>query len=501
MELVVEGGKPTEFKSDALIVAHFEAEKGEKPKTTKSIDALDKRLEGLISASLSSGEFTGKQNQVLLLHTQKMKSPRLILVGLGKPSEFVPDKVRQAAGIGATAARSAGSKSAAFLLDSFEGKTARQELARLIAEGATLSLYEFKKYKMKDEEAKELAKLSILTEGDAKELKAGAETGEILADSANIARDICNGPGNYTTPEALAEKAKEFAKKYGFSCKVLEKKEIEREKMGGLLSVSSGSHQPPVFIVLEYSHGRKAAPIVLIGKGITFDSGGVSIKPSRDMDKMKDDKGGACAVLGAFVAVARMKLPVSIVGLIPATENMPGGSAARPGDIVKSQSGKTIEIITTDAEGRVVLADALSYSARFKPRAIIDLATLTGACVVALGYEASGLMGNDTALLKQLIAAGEKSGERVWRLPTWKEYAEYNKSEVADIKNSGSRGSSEAGTITAAKFLEFFVPEKTPWAHIDIAATVMNDRPKPYFGLGATGVGVRLLAEFLTNSR
>lgn len=496
MELITETGKPAEFKSDALIVAHFEAEKGEKPKLGKHLEALDKRLEGLISAAVSSGEFSGKQNQLLLLHTQKMKSPRFLLVGLGKRSEFEPDKIRQAAGRAATAARDYGAKSAAFILDSFEGKTARQELARLISEGAILSLYEFKKYKAKEEDAKALTSITLLTEGDAKELKAGAVAGEILADSANITRDICNDPGNYATTTAIGEKAKELARKYGFSCKVLGEKEIEKEKMGGILSVSAGSHQPPVLVVLEYSHGGKAAPFALIGKGITFDSGGISIKPSKEMDRMKFDKAGACAVLGAFVAAARLKLPVNIVGLMPLVENLPGGAAARPGDIVKSYSGKTIEIISTDAEGRVILADAITYSARFKPRAIIDLATLTGACVIALGYEASGLMGNDTALLKQLIAAGEKSAERVWRLPTWKEYGEYNRSEVADIKNIGGRGG-EGGTITAAKFLEFFVPEKTPWAHIDIAATAWNEKSEPYLGLGATGVGVRLLADFL----
>ena len=363
MELKVEGGKPAEFECDVVVLAHFEPEKGEKPKFERSLDALDKRVEGGVSTAVSSGEFTGKLNQLLILHTQRMKSPRLFVVGLGKRSEFEPDKVRQAAGKAATAARDTGAKSAAFLLDSFEGKVARQELARLIAEGAALSLYEFKRYKAKEEEPKELSSLAIITEGDAKELKAGAEMGEILADSANIARDISNDPGNYATPEKIAEKAKELAKEYGFSCKVLGKKEIEKEKMGGILSVSSGSHQPPAFVILEYSHGRAKQPLALIGKGITFDSGGISIKPSRDMDRMKHDKAGACAVLGAFVAAARLKLPVNIIGLLPLVENLPGGGAARPGDIVKSHSGKTIEIITTDAEGRVILADAISYSA------------------------------------------------------------------------------------------------------------------------------------------
>lgn len=500
MEVTIESGKPAECKADALVVAHFEAEKGEKPKLEKALQAIDERLGGLIAGAISSGEFTGKPNQLLLLHAQQMKSPRLFLVGLGKRSEFEPDRVRQAAGKAATAARDAGAKAAAFLLDSFKLKVARQELARLLAEASLLSLYEFKKYKAKEENAKELSSIIIFTEGDSKELKAGAGAGEKVAEATNLTRDICNDPGNYATPEKLAAKAKELAKKHGFTCKILGKKEMEKEKMGGLLSVSSGSDQPPAFVILEYSKGKARQPIVLIGKGITFDSGGISLKQSKDMDRMKFDKAGACAVLGTFVAAAELGLETSLVGLLPLTENLPGGSAARPGDIVKMHSGKTVEIISTDAEGRVILADALSYSARYKPRTIIDIATLTGACVIALGYEASGLMGNNTDMLKALIKAGEKSAERVWRLPTWKEYAEYNKSEVADIRNIGGKAG-EAGTITAAKFLEFFVPEKTPWAHLDIAATAWNEKPKPYMGLGATGVGVRLLAQFLADLR
>ena len=499
MDVIPATGALVEFKGDAVAVGVFEnQEKGKPPALPQPAQGIDAKAGGIVSASIKSGEFTGKLNSVSAYHLGSLPSRVLLLVGLGKKSDFEPDIVRQAAGKACCAARDLGAKKLAFCADSvlFKGVKAK-DAGRLLTEGAILGLYKFQSHKS-EAEKKELEELHLLTKGSAREVADGAKYGEIAASSANIAREIANSPGNLAHPQKMAAVASELARNYGFKCKILGKTEMAKEKMGGMLSVTAGSHQPPAFVILEYegpkSKGKK--PVVLIGKGITFDSGGISIKPSKDMDRMKFDKSGACAVLGAFIAAARAKVPQRLVGLVPLVENLPGGSAARPGDIVKMRSGKTAEVISTDAEGRMILADALDYSKKYKPRAIIDLATLTGACVVALGYECSGLMGNDDKLASLVEKSGEESGERVWRLPMWKFYNDYNKSEVADIKNVGMAGGA-AGTIAAGKFLEAFVPEGVAWAHLDIAGTAWNEKPSPYLALGGTGVGVRLLLALL----
>ncbi|VVC71748.1 cytosol aminopeptidase [uncultured archaeon] len=498
MDVFAVKGTLAEFSGDAVSAAVFEnEEKGKPPELPVAVKRIDGISGNVVSTSVNALEFSGAKNSVSIYRVKGIPARALILVGLGKKTEFVPDVVRQAASVASRCARDLKAKKLGFCIDSVvEGSVGLEAAGRLFTEGAILGLYRFQAYKSDKGDGIEVESLGLVSNVNEKAAARGAVKGEILASSANVTREICNDPGNSATPEKIGELSQALAKKYGFSCSVMGKKEIEKEKMGGILSVSSGSANPPAFVVLEYSAGpANRKPVVLVGKGITFDSGGISIKPQKDMDKMKFDKAGAIAVLGTFAAAARMRLPVKLVGLMPLAENMPGGRAARPGDIVKTRSGKTIEIINTDSEGRVLLSDALDYAKKFKPAAIIDIATLTGACTVALGFEASGLMGNDEKLLSAIERAGNESGERVWRFPMWKEYNDYSKSEVADIKNSGIPGA--AGTITGAKFIEAFVPEGVPWAHVDIANTSDKIAPAPYLCLGATGVGVRLFASLL----
>jgi leucyl aminopeptidase len=309
-----------------------------------------------------------------------------------------------------------------------------------------------------------------------------------------LSRDLVSHPGNIVTTGYLAETAHELATRHGLICKIIERDELERLGMNALLAVGKGSVEPQRLIVLEYrGAGEKVRPVVLVGKGITFDSGGISIKPGAGMEEMKTDMAGSAAVLGAISAAAGLKLPINLIGIIPTAENMPDGKAYKPGDVITSMSGTTIEITNTDAEGRLVLCDALHYALSYKPSVMIDLATLTGACVVALGHEASGLMGNEQHVVDALKKAGEVTGERVWELPVWDSYGEAMKSDIADLKNAGSR---DGGSITAGWFLKQFVGN-THWAHLDIAGTAWSDKARPYCPKGATGVGVRLLIEYL----
>jgi leucyl aminopeptidase len=323
------------------------------------------------------------------------------------------------------------------------------------------------------------------------------ETGRILAESANFARSLVNHPANEMTPTILAEQARQMAKACQLKCEVLDRKAMEKLGMGLLLGVAQGSEQAPKFIVLEHRSGkRKQDNIVFVGKGITFDSGGISIKSADGMERMKYDMSGGAAVIGALRAAALLKVPLNVVGLIPATENLLSGKATKPGDVHRAMNGKTAEIINTDAEGRLILGDALAYAARYKPSACVDLATLTGACVVALGHEAIGMMGNSQgeALMQRLQKAGMRTGERVWQLPLWDEYLEHVKSDVADVKNVGLGRA--AGAIAGAAFLVKFV-DGYPWVHLDIAGTAWADRDQPYKLKGGTGVGVRLLSQML----
>jgi leucyl aminopeptidase len=374
-------------------------------------------------------------------------------------------------------------------------KLGAEESAQAIIEGGALGTYTFDKYFTEKKEDKRVDRVTILAgdSDDVAALKRGVASGEAIAKGTIFARDLTNAPSNEIFPESLAAQAKSL-QPLGVQVRALTKAQIEKLGMGGLLGVNQGSLRPPFFIIMEYNGGAKGgAPVVLVGKGITFDSGGISLKPGAGMADMKMDMGGAAAVIGTMRAVAELKLKLNVVGLVPTTENMPSGTAYKPGDVLRFMNGKTAEIDNTDAEGRLVLADALTYADRYKPQAVIDLATLTGACVIALGNVASGAMGNSKELLSRLAAAGERSYDRVVELPLWEEYEELIKSDIADVKNTGGRS---AGTITAALFLQHFIGSY-PWAHIDIAGTAMIPKGSGYLNKGGTGAGVRLLVELL----
>ncbi len=427
--------------------------------------------------SLGKHDFTGKAGQLFLDRKEKVMH-----VGLGKEKEFELDQLRQSAGAGANALKNLGVEELSIVIPEVKEST------RACVEGALVALYDFNKYKTDNEAKKEVKKLFFRNAGQKEFEKALA-----VGTSVNYVRSINNEPANIATPEHIAEEARKLARENGLKCSVWEESDLVKKGYNGIASVSAGSKHRGKMIVLEYDGTGDFYCIV--GKGITFDSGGISIKPSEDMDKMKYDKSGACAVLGIMKAASELKLKKKIVGIMCMAENVPSGSAYKPGDIITT-GGKSIEVLNTDAEGRVVLADGLSYATTLKPKGIIDLATLTGACVVALGDLASGLMGNDKELVSKLFDAGMKSGERNWELPMWKEYDDKIKSDFADVKNIGDRGS--GGTITAACFLKKFVGD-SKWAHLDIAGTAWNTKARPYLALGATGVGVKTIIEFLGN--
>ena len=463
---------------------------------------LDKRLEGLIGDYIASGDFKGALNSTALLRTRgKIAAPRVLLAGLGeKHPDREPENLRQASATAATAARKLGAATLAVLPPSFSGSPS--ELAQAVVEGASLGLYTLKKYKTTDEDANQnsLHGLTILAGSAAaeKELQRGAERGQVIAEAVALARDLGNSPGNDVNPSYLASTAQSLAESTSLQCRLLEPAEMQELNMGCLLGVSQGSAQPPAFIILEHTpRAADGPPIVLVGKGLTFDSGGISIKPAGGMEDMKMDMSGGAAVLGTMQALSRLNYPRRVVGLVPASENLPSGTAVKPGDILHAMSGKTVEVINTDAEGRLILADALSYAVQtYEPACIIDLATLTGAVVVALGSQATGMMGTDDDMMARLSDAGERCAERVWQLPLYEEYSKQIKSDFADIKNTG--GGREAGSIIGGAFLKEFIGD-TPWVHLDIAGMAWTRESKPYVPKGSTGWGIRLLVETLAN--
>ncbi len=493
MDIKIKRGSVSGEKTNAAVFMVFE---GEKP--AGALAEIDDVQGGVISRTIASGEFTGKRDETALFHLVSGAGPeRVILAGLGRRDKFTPDNLMRAAGVAAGLARKAGLKEISAHSDPPEGMSGRQ-FATLATQGALLALYSFDRFKKVEHNKKGLKSLTLLASDRSAEaeLKKGAAEGRIIADSVNFAKDMINAPANEMTPSVMASRAKAAAKDVGLKLKVLEEEDCHKLGMGAFLGVARGSKQPPKFIVLEYNGGkpvdRRQGPYVIIGKGITFDSGGISIKPSEGMEKMKYDMAGAGAVIAAIHCAAALKLPVNLVAIAPCTENMPGGAALKPGDMVRAMNGKTIEIISTDAEGRLVLADALCYAARYKPRAVIDIATLTGACVIALGDFAIGLMGNDRELTNEIVKAGNAANERAWELPMWDEYIDAMKGDVTDLRNVGGR---KAATVTAGKFLQEFVDY--PWAHLDIAGTAWEEKGRPYCPKGATAIGVRLIIEFL----
>ena len=463
-------------------------------KLPHSLDALDKGTGGALGRLFSSGDFVGKRDEVAVLYPTG-PAPRVLLVGLGKGDEIDRAAIRRAAAIAAKRARSIGVPRAAFHLPAeSRGKVALDEAAQAIAEGLAQGAWQYNEMKRRDEENKkpQLERVDILLTESSNSTRDGQRLGAAIGAGQTFARGIQVLPGNICTPTYLANVARDLAQRHKFEITVLDKAAIIREKMGALMSVAQGSAEEPRFIALEYK-GAEGPPVVLIGKGVTFDTGGISIKPAQNMEDMKYDMSGAAAVLGTFEALGLLKPKVHVVGLIPSTENMPSGTAVKPGDVVTSHLGKTIEIINTDAEGRLILCDALSYARRYHPAAVIDIATLTGAIVVALGHTAAGVMGSDERLVEEVREAGEKAGERVWPLPLWEDYRELMKSDIADVKNSGGR---PAGSISAGWFLREFV-DGFPWAHLDIAGTAYTDREEPTRVKGPTGMGVRLFTEFV----
>ncbi len=492
MEIRVERGKAEEYPCELLLLFSFEsAEPLEGP-----LQGVDSKWKGFVSGLMKQGDFKGELFQSRLLYTHgSLAAKRVLLTGLGKKEEFDLEKWRGAASKAGQYIRDSGIKQLLSPISKLAAFS-EEDLADAFVMGLLLGTYQFNQFKtLGRDKVKEIEEVILLGTGaeEVRSIGDGIRRGKIVSEAVCMARDLVNGPSNAITPTALAEKARQIATAEGFEFQVFEVSQAETMGMGAFVAVAKGSQEPGKFITLEYNRDKGFDTIALVGKGITFDSGGISIKPSERMERMKDDMSGAAAVLATMQAASQLQLPLHIVGILPATENLPDGKAYKPGDILKTLSGQTVEVISTDAEGRLILSDALTYSLRYQPKAIIDLATLTGACVIALGDYVTGLLGNDESLLKRVEEASVKTGEKVWRLPLWDEYSEYLKSDAADFRNVGTRS---AGAIIGGIFLSKFV-EKVPWAHLDIAGPASIEKERPYIPSGGTGVGVRLLLQLL----
>ena len=471
------------------------------PPAGEIVSAIDKAANGAIQKIWKQGDFEGKLQQTATLYPQDETGiGRVILVGLGKVEDFSADKLRRAGAKAGQTARSLKVKSLAVALAANELGLSWEVATEASVEGIILGLYQFSEYKTLDRDAiNEIKNLTILVRDNNQIplVKKAADRAEKICRAVYLTRNLVSSPANDMTPGVMAREALNIAKgSKKMKTTVLEAADMKRLGMNALLGVARGSDEPAKFIIIEYQGaGKKKPPIVLVGKALTFDSGGISLKPADKMDEMKTDMAGGAAVIGAISAAANLELTVNIVGLIPATENLPGGKACKPGDILKSMSGKTIEVINTDAEGRLILADALAYAGRFEPAAIIDIATLTGACIVALGDQVIGMMGTDETLKSRIKKASEQTGELLWELPLWENYQELVKSDIADFKNSTGR---PGGAITAAAFLSKFVGPY-PWVHLDIAGPAWQTKDQGYHPKGASGVGVRLFVQLLRN--
>lgn len=496
---------PLSHKTECLILPCPEERK---PSGTLKI--IDEALNGAISGAFKNKRFEGKPNQTLLFNgIGSLKADNLLLVGVGKTKDLTTEIICKASASASKLAEGSNFKFASiYLNDSCFDKIAKGprygELAAAVAEGAGLALYHFDDYKSLNEKDSLPSRLQNLTLVPTTRTRQAALTKAIaraqkIVEAVHSARDLVSHPGNTATPTYLANYAKKMARKSKVTCKVLGKKEMEKLGMGALLGVSRGSHEPPALIVLEYFGAAKnKAPTVIVGKGVTFDTGGISLKPGASMDEMKMDMSGAAATIGTLQAIANLKLKINVIGIVAAAENMPDGLAIKPGDILKSMSGKTIEVLNTDAEGRLVLADALTYAQRYKPKEVIDLATLTGAVLMALGHQAAAVIGTNSSMIKQLQESGIATDERVWELPLWEEFEKATKSDIADLKNIASPGVG-AGSSMGAAFLKAFAGEQ-PWTHIDIAGTAWG-YDKPYIPKGPSGYGVRLLIHYLENRK
>ena len=489
MEFSTKFAAPEKQPTACVVAGVFESRK-----FSRAAEALDKASRGQIREILRSGDMDGKTGSTRMLYRVRgVSAERILLVGLGKEKEFGEKQYRDCARAALSGVKETGARDVCMYIAELQvpGRDAAWK-ARELALAAVDVAYRFDRMKSKKAEAGSLAHVTIsaATKADSAALERGVSEGRAIAAGVTLTRDLGNLPANVCTPTYLAESAVKLGREWKLAVQVLEQKDMEKLGMGSLLSVSKGSHQPPKFAILRYSGaGKKDRPIVLVGKGITFDTGGISLKPAAEMDEMKFDMCGAASVLGTLRAVAELGLKLNVIGLVPTCENMPGGAATKPGDIVTSMSGQTVEILNTDAEGRLILADALSYAERFEPQAVVDIATLTGACIIALGHVCSGLFANKDTLARELQAAGAESWDRVWELPLWDDYQEQLKSNFADFANIGGR---PAGSITAACFLSKFT-RKYDWAHLDIAGTAWKSGREK----GATGRPVPLLTTFL----
>jgi leucyl aminopeptidase len=500
MQVAVTCQSITDVEVDALTVPVFEGEKELKG----SAAAVDQAMGGALGTLLQGADIAGKPGESAVLYPAgALKARRVVVVGLGKSEDLTVERCRQASGRAARKAQKQGAQSLASSPIGVEsGRITPEAAAQASVEGVLMGAYQPKSHKTEAKTIQPITRMTLIApeEEGLERIEEGVRTGQIFSDAVCTARDLVNQPANHLTPVLLADVARAIAVKEGLTCRVMDKEEMGELKMDAFLSVAKGSKEPPQFIVLEYDGVNdesrtetKEKPVVLVGKGITFDSGGISLKPRAHLEEMKTDMAGAAVVIAVLQAVTRLGLPLKVVALAPACENMPSGGASKPGDVVTAMNGKTIEIVNTDAEGRIILADALCYAARYKPAVVIDVATLTGACVVALGENvAAGIFSPHDDLCERLIASGEFNGEKCWRLPLYEAYKEKIMSDTADIKNTGGR---LGGIGASAVFLQEFVTY--PWAHIDIAGMALGKNDSPYIPKGGTGFGVRTLLTYL----
>lgn len=502
MKISVEVGDIARWEEEVIVVNLFEGV----TRPGGATGAVDAALGHQVSAMISTGDLSGKFKEITMFPTfDRIRANRVMIIGLGERDAFTIDRVREVSARAAQRIRDMGLRTFATIVHGAGvGDLNLEDAAEAVVEGALLGLYRYREHKTEPDKRKiEAMTMVTLEKARADRIRAAAHLASVVSTSVNFARDLINAPPNDKPPRVLAERIRSAAKEAGAKLTVHDEKQIEKLGFGALLGVARGSDEPPRFLVLEHDGGGKEKPVVLVGKGITFDAGGIALKPLESpttdpMWVMRYDMAGAAVALTAVLAAARLKLPVNVVALAPLSENMPSGKAQKPGDIVRTYGGKTVEVLNTDAEGRLVLADALGYATTLNPKAVIDIATLTGAAKVALGRMGCAMFSTDASLRDRLLHASQATGERVWEMPLWDEYDEQIKSDSADVKNTGGRS---AGAVTAAKFLQKFAGP-APWAHLDIAGPAWieaaADSPKKeYLPHGASGFGVRLLVRLL----
>lgn len=501
MEIKIVRQRVERVKDRALVVNLFQGVK----RPGGATGAVDKALGGMVRELIGGGDVTGQYKEAVLFRTfGKIPAERVLVVGLGEQEKFSLDRIREVSAKAARHLRDAGVESFSTIVHGAGvGGFPLREASEALIEGVLLGTYRFNRYKTEqtEEEKRELKRMRVVVKDpeNVNVVQAAVEWAQAIALATNFTRDLVASPARDKTPTRMAEVAAEIAKDTGLQCTVIDREEAEKLNMGGYLGVAQGSDEPPKFLVLRYDGGGKEkAPIAIVGKGVTFDSGGLNIKTYEYMKDMKEDMAGAAATLGILKAAAELKLPVNLIGIAPCTENLPSGKATKPGDVLRTHLGKTIEVLNTDAEGRLILSDGLGYATGFSPQAIIDMATLTGACKIALGKKTTGMMGTSQEIMNRLSLAGARTGDLVWPLPLFEDYEEQIKSEVADVKNVGGRW---GGAITAALLLKKFVKD-VPWVHLDIAGTAYTDGKadaiqREYMPKGPTGVGVRLVVQML----